>query len=337
MCRCLGPILAALLLLAIGLVGCSGFVPHAALNAATRRTLRQHEITAAQFEANLRALPTMLRRGMPLRPVEFPMHFDQELPVIRTAGPDAMPMEWLVDSGAARLVVGGVWAAKQGVQTLPANQAQATLLGVVGIEQGLMGWLPAMSLGPWRIEGYPCLVRLEQERSWLAQSHHGILGFELPWRLCRYLTLDYPAKRVVFGFGESFVRPPALRSSHCAFTVQGGVPVVVLRSGKISWESIVDTGSFNGIEINDAIAGRLGVVSLAKAVEGLTLVGLGGAIESEKASLRTVTLPQLEALGGQYEAAEVDVTLGLPSLGSYFLRDYRVTFDMEQRQLWLEW
>ena len=50
-----------------------------------------------------------------------------------------------------------------------------------------------------------------------------------------------------------------------------------------------------------------------------------------------MTLPQLEALGGQYEAAEVDVTLGLPSLGSYFLKDYRVTFDMEQGQLWLEW
>ena len=319
------------------LLGCSGFVSHARVDAASRAALREREISRATFAVNLRALPSVLQRGMPLEPVEFPMHFDQELPVIRTAGPDGMPMEWLVDSGAARLVVGGAWAAKQGVQTLAAGEAQATLLGVVGNEQGLIGWLPAMSLGPWRIEGYPCLVRLEQERSWLAQQHHGILGFELPWRLCRYLTLDYPSRRVVFGFGTSFVAPTDARCSHSPFEVRGGVPVVALRSGKISWESIVDTGSFNGIEINDAIAGRLGVISLAKAVEGLTLVGLGGAIESEKASLRTVTLPEIEALGGQYPGAEVDVTLGVPKIGSYFLKDYRVTFDMERRQLWLQW
>jgi hypothetical protein len=329
--------LALMGLCCLGLVGCGGFVNSARVSESALRELGGYQINRAEFQRRLQGLPSALKRGMPQEPVAFPMGFEEGLPVIRTAGPDAMPMDWLVDSGAARLVVGGAWAAKQKVQTLPAQQAQATLMGVVGNEQGLVGWLPAMSLGPWRIEGYPCLVRLAQERSWLEQSHHGILGFELPLRVCRYLTLDYPQRRVVFGFGESFVRPPPQRSSHCAFSVRGGVPVVILRSGKVSWESIVDTGSFNGIEINDAIAGRLGVVSLAKAVEGLTLVGLGGAIESESASLRTVTLPQLEALGGQYEAAEVDVTLGLPSLGSYFLKDYRVTFDMEQGQLWLEW
>ena len=49
-----------------------------------------------------------------------------------------------------------------------------------------------------------------------------------------------------------------------------------------------------------------------------------------------VTLPEISLAGGRYPKAEVDISPGMPRLGSFFLKDYRVTFDFQRKRLWLE-
>lgn len=121
------------------------------------------------------------------------------------------------------------------------------------------------------------------------------------------------------------------------FRLQHGVPFVTLKSGKVTWEAIVDTGSFNGVEISEDVAMRLGVHRSGTPVRGLHLLSIGGTVTSEQINLRTVRLPEVRFMGGRYTNAEVDISPGPPRVGSGFLKDYRVTFDFKKRSLWLEW
>jgi hypothetical protein len=115
------------------------------------------------------------------------------------------------------------------------------------------------------------------------------------------------------------------------------VPFIDLKAKGVKWSCIIDTGSFNGIEIDEAIAKKLGVQDQGKIVEGLILVAVGGMVSSDKARLRTVTLPEITLLGESHKQAEVDISPGIPRVGSFYLKDYRVTFDFRQKRVWLEW
>jgi len=105
---------------------------------------------------------------------------------------------------------------------------------------------------------------------------------------------------------------------------------------------MIDMGSGHLHPLNLALgeaaaAQKLGVQDQGRPVEGLFLAGVGGTISSEKAKLRTLTFDEISLAGGSYPKAEVDVSPGLPRIGSFFLKDYRVTFDFRRKRLWLEW
>ena len=88
------------------------------------------------------------------------------------------------------------------------------------------------------------------------------------------------------------------------------------------WQSIIDTGSFNGVEINEDIARKLSVQDQGRPVEGMILIAVGGTVTSDHANIRTVTLPEIKFCGGKYPQAEADISPGVPRVGSHFLKDY---------------
>jgi hypothetical protein len=242
----------------------------------------------------------------------------------------------MLDTGAARLVMGARSAAKARVPTVKAGEVQATMIGVVGTEPGLVGMLGPLTIGTWQVPSWPCFVRTFESHGQGASYPENILGFDLAARWCSFLTVDYRSRQSVFGFGLGY-RPRGPRISQAPFHLRDGVAFITLESGGVSWEAVVDTGSFNGIEIDEAIAKKLGVQDQGQVVKGLVLMAVGGAVTSDQARLRSIMLPSLKLLGARYPRARVDISPGIPRVGSGFLRDYRVTFDFQQRKLWLEW
>jgi len=322
--------------LALLVTGCHA-PRHGPVSAGTMRKLQSGMISKEEFLKRLSGMDQSIRGALPASSVTVPFILQSGTPVIEVTGPGNEPMSMLLDSGAARLVLGAQSAVKAGIPTIDARQVRSTMLGVVGQEQGLVGIVSPLSIGTWSLPAYPCFVRTFESLGEGVAYPANILGFDLPTRYCSYLTLDYRTKEATFAFRRPFRPNSKLRHSSSPIRIQQGVPFINLQAKGTKWTCIIDTGSFNGIEIDEAIAKKLGVQDQGKIVEGLILVAVGGTVTSDKARLRTVKLPEISLLGGTYKDAEVDISPGIPRVGSFFLKDYRVTFDFRAKKLWLEW
>lgn len=328
----------SLLALAVILViGCSHLNGHGPISGRTLQKLQSRSMTKADFIGQLKVIDSDIRSALPKGKVSLPLDFKAKTPVIQGSGPNDQPLSMLFDTGAARTVFSASTAIQNKVRTIHAQEAMPTMLGVVGSEQGLVGIIRPLRLGAWTLPAYPCFVRLHESFDEGIAYPSDILGFDLPARYCSQLTFDYPNQKVILSFQEHFKRRTGMHAASVPFTIKGGVPFVKVHAKGVIWTSLVDTGSFNGVEINETVAQKLGVQNQGIIVEGLTLVAVGGMIRSDKAKLRTVKLPEMTLLGGSYEQAEVDISPGPPRIGSFFLKDYRVTFDFQTHRLWLEW
>lgn len=328
--------LIASLCLLLLISGCSQTADHGPVSGRTQARL---EALAVPKEAFIRRLA--VRQTTPDWNVSIPLRLKHGVPVIQATinGPGAVPM--MVDTGASRTMIQAAMAVEKKVPVLRAEDATVEMQGVVGREKGRIGLLDPLVLGGWALNGYPCLVRTYENRSANARGAQAfpesLLGFDVALRNCKYLTLDYRTKIITFGFRESFRAPSGKRVAQTPFTVKHGVPFIKVSSGGKSWEAIVDTGSFNGIEISEDVAAILKVQDQGVVVRGLYLMAVGGTVSSAQAKLRTVKLPDLTLVGDRYKGVEVDISPGPPRVGSFFLKDYRVTFDFSRKRLWLEW
>lgn len=330
-CCCL-PLLTALLL-----TGCHHATGHSPVSPSIMRKLQARTITQDEFVKRLKGADHDIRFSLPEKAIKVPFKMESGTPVIQVAGPNDMPLSMLLDTGAARVVLGASSAVKARVPTIDARQVQARMLGVIGQESGLVGLLRPLRISSWTVPTYPCFVRTYENFGEGVSYPANILGFDLPARYCSYLTIDYPKREATFAFKDKF-RPNLFRNKTSApFQIKQGVAFIELKAKGVKWSCILDTGSFNGIEIDEAIAQKLGVQDQGKIVEGLILVAVGGTMTSDKARLRTVTLPEISLLGSSYKEAEVDISPGIPRVGSLFLKDYCVTFDFRAKRLWLEW
>ncbi len=331
-CAAVRPWLATLLVV----TGCSQPPSHAPVSARVLRKLEKRSISRADFTQRLATVDARVRSELPAQAVTLPFEFRSNTPVIKASVADGRSVAMLLDSGAARTVLSSQAALQFGVPTIRSNEAKATLLGVVGQEEGLVGMISSLRLGGWHVPAYPCFVRTFQTIGGGVLYADNILGFDLVSRYCTCLTLDYPRREVTFGFGRPFQAKsgPGVQSAPLRF--KDGVASVDLACKGVKWTCILDTGSFNGIEISEGVAKKLGVQDQGDVVKGLMLVAVGGAVTSDHVRLRTVKLPELTLLGGRYQDVEVDISPGLPRVGSFFLKDYRVTFDFRRMRVWLE-
>lgn len=315
--------------------GCQNTPQHGPVSARTLKALVRRAEPKQAFLSRLNQVDRGIRAALPTAPVHVPWALQTHPPVILVRSGKARPLRLMLDTGAARMVMGAESAAKLALPTVNANEVQATMIGVVGKETGLVGMAGPLGIGDWQIPAYPCFVRTYHTSGHNDAYPDNILGVDLPARYCRYLTLDYLNQEAVFGFGQGY-RPRSHQCSSVPFFMKEGVIFIELQSGKVKWQAILDSGSFNGIEISEAIARRLDVQDQGQVVQDLVLIAVGGTMSSKDAKLRRLKLPYVQMLGERYETPEVDISPGLPRVGSKFLRDYRVTLDFDQRRVWLE-
>lgn len=328
--------LTAALLAPFFLGACSQLADHGPISAGTLAQMEQQVLTKDQFCDRMeRPSPP------PAEAVTLPLRMVAGVPVLKALinghGEEAM----MLDTGASRSMIQANTAVKKRVPVLPAEDATVELQGVVGKEQSRIGLLDPLVLGNWALNGYPCLVRTYENRLHGMRGAdsfpESLLGFDVAANRCSYLTVDYRGEQVTFGFRTAYEPILRHRAGSAPFRMDRGVPFITLQSGKEKWEAIVDTGSFNGLEISEEVAKRLGVQDQGEVVRGLYLMAVGGTVNSAQVNLRKVKLPAVAFLGETYRDAEVDIAPGMPRVGSYFLKDYRVTFDFKQKKLWLEW
>ena len=315
------------------LTQCVEKADHRPVSAGTLAKLDTQVVSKAQFMEMLKH-----HGPRPTAPVAVPMDLLARLPIVDVQiGPKGkVPM--MLDTGASRTMIQASLAVKKKLPILNPTEMTVEMKGVVGSEQGRIGLLDPLTVGTWSVHDYPCFVRTYQSQMlYLADFPESLLGFDLAHENCTYLTLDYPRNRAVFGFGQNYTARPGARTSKTPFIVKKGVPFITVKSGGVSWEALVDSGSFNGIEINEEIAARLKLQNQGQKIEGLYLLSIGGTVTSSEANMRTVKLKDLNVFSGTYRDAEVDISPGIPRIGSFFLKDYRVTFDFKRKLLWLEW
>ncbi|MBL9129653.1 MAG: aspartyl protease family protein [Verrucomicrobiaceae bacterium] len=248
--------------------------------------------------------------------------------------------ELMLDTGATVTVLDAGFAVRNRIATVP--DVHPEMFGVMGKESGMGGIIESLQIDRWSVANLPCVIRLQRSSSGFGFTKDdfaiSVLGFHLFQKHCSYLTLDYPARMVEFGFSGSFAGPTRRHSAKSTFRMVHGVPMARVSAGKASWEAIVDTGSCFGIEIDQKLAQRLGQGTGGTKVEGdFLMVGVGGVVTPKEAGVRVITVPRVSTLGSSFQNAQLDVMPGPARIGSFFLKDYRVTFDFRRQLIWLEW
>lgn len=333
--------LRAALLFTILLSGCGvGNVQHASVSARTLTRLEEQAVTADDAETMLRGERLATSSSPATDVLRVPMIRDHAgLPMIEAQLNDHTT-EVLFDSGATVTVLDAELALDSETATVPDVKPQ--MLGVMGNEGGMGGIIERLGIESWTVANLPCIIRLQRSSAGFRflrnQFAISVLGFDVAHKHCSYLTLDYPKGVFEFGFKKSFSGPTSGHRAKGSFQIKNGVPMARVRSGTVTWEAIVDTGSSFGIEIDQKTAQRLGQATGGEVIASdFVMVGVGGAVTAQQAGLRVIKVPELAALGSTFKDARIDVMPGPARIGSFFLQDYRVTFDFRRRVIWLEW
>jgi predicted aspartyl protease len=251
------------------------------------------------------------------------------------------PVGMMLDTGSQRTVLDGAVAAENEVKVLDFDTTQFMLAGVVGKEKAMVGLLSPLTIASASISQYPCLIRTHQNAAhiglfWREKIDLNLLGFDLPLRLCSHLTVDYPRGEIVFGFRQTF-QPASRNCVSEPLVIHNALPHVRLRVGDVEWLALVDTGSSFGVEVDRHLGARLGIDRNAREIRGgLINAAIGGTVDPKSAGVKLAEVDALQGLGPVHRDAEVAISPGTPRVGSYFLKDYRVTFDLRRKLLWLE-
>lgn len=305
------------------------------LVALNKRSLGKMELARV-----LAAKGVRISRTPPAAEMRMPFRMINGVPRIECRVNDRKSIPFIFDTGASHSMLNAADAVKLKVLTLRADAGAVPMVGVIGKEQGRFGMIETLALGDWRVRGYPCVVRTHQNGIQTGAATRffqpNLLGFDLAAEACSYLTVDYLKRELVYGFGGVFSPPTGPRVAKAPFKLVMGGPVTRVSIDDQQWDALIDTGSFNGIEVGTRLAERLGIQQRSKPVEGLAVFGVGGTMSSSEAGLRVATVPQLQACGMSHREVEVDIAPGPARIGSFFLKDYRMTIDLRRKVIWLE-
>lgn len=277
--------------------------------------------------------------------VTVPLAVNSIIPTLRCwLNGSKKPTPLMFDSGAQVSLIDADTAVRNGIGIIDPRTTNITVMGVMGKEKMLAGIFSPIDFGGTKLSRQLCLVRMNRnETRWMGplmkeQVSMDLLGFDMVRQWCRYVTIDYPAHKLTFGFKEDFHPPkPGPRAWSMPLIMEGGLPNVVLESRGIRWLSLVDTGSAFGVEIDESLAAELDLLKSAKLVDpGLLNTAIGGMAEATDAGVKIATLKKLEGLGPTHRDAEIAISPGGARVGSYFFKDYKLTMDLRRQLLWLE-
>ena len=303
----------------------------------------------AGLQANSRALTTreVDRGGINIQativadgPVSLPMSFRDGVPLVPVRINGNAQVHVAVDTGSQGCVLEARTALAHRVTVLDHKDASMTLGGTTGDEQAWIGLPDEVAIGSWVLKQFPFFVRTHETRVRLGLWDNrdisvDLIGMNAILKSCRYLTLDFPAKRVVFGIDRNF-DPPSLDAAwNAPLLMQNGLPYVQLHTDGQSWTALVDSG-FNGLlDMDKATAERLRLLEKARPTNAFR-IGLGAPAKGEASQFGFVSLSKLDSLGPRMVNIPTLIVPKRSKIGCVMLRPFRVTFDFTRGLLWLE-
>lgn len=253
------------------------------------------------------------------------------------------PVALMFDTGAQISLIDAETALHSRVGVVDPRTTNITVMGVMGKEKMLAGLFSPLDFGQSQLTRQLCLIRTHQNQArWMGplmkeKVSMDLLGFDVVRQWCRYVTVDYRAHTMTFGFKSDFAPPAGPRVWKVPLVLEGGLPTVVLESGGIRWLALVDTGSAFGVEIDESLAAELDVMRNARLVDpGMVNTAIGGMADVNTAGIKVTTLKSLNGLGPVHKDAEIAISPGGARVGSFFFKDYRLTLDLKRQLLWLE-
>ena len=206
-----------------------------------------------------------------------------------------------------------------------------------------MGLPGRVEIGDWHWEGMPCLVRTKRTdisgRGSVGERRFAInvLGMDMLRRMCSYVTLDYPAAKVVFGFREVFQPRAGDKTWRAPMETRSGLPLVRVGDGRSEWRAVVDTGSSCCAEISNDVAQFCGRELLEGAERSpVVRVGVGVPRPGGGAGISATHVRSLELLGPRLLNVPALLVPDCSKIGSGLLRPFRATLDFKRSVLWLE-
>lgn len=327
------------------LAGCTG-EPRAASHPVSPRTMGKLEAASASLD-ELEVKRTgsgFLVRGTwgSAAEVEVPMEWVSDLPHVR-ARVNGRDVSFILDTGSQGTVLEADTALACRVRTANKAAGSFAISGISGSETALMGVPDRIEIGSWHWEGMPCLVRTNQSEisaPWFIGSQRfaiNVLGMDVLRRMCSYVTLDYPAKKVVFGFRNMFQPVAGDKAWRAPLETKDRLSYVRVGDGRREWRAVVDTGSTCCLEINHKTAESCAreLVQRAEATP-VVRVGVGTQRSASDGGAGTAHVRSLELLGPRLLNVPALLVPDCSKIGSGLLRPFRVTLDFRRSALWLE-
>ena len=310
-----------------------------AISAALERELKTRSISSEQFGITF----TPTGQSMQLfvaqvghAPVTVPMvRGIVGLPAVDVSLSKDTTIRMVLDTGAQMSVVEAKRAAQGKAHVFASEKRPFRVVGVGGEELAWLARFDKVRIGPMALRRFIAVLRRSKTSVRFAGVPVGGLEVNLlgspTFSGFNHVTMDYPAKRVVFSAAVDF--EPKDGARRVPMVVREGLFYIPLRVGKRTVPAMVDTGAKDEIFLNRDLVKKWGMDALAEKGGTYKAAGIGG-----ETSGKQFTLP-LAFIGDEpVRDATVDTAEGLwtARIGTELLARWRVTFDFRRRVMWLE-
>jgi predicted aspartyl protease len=273
---------------------------------------------------------------VPLLAPDFYRSAQPVLVALINGGP---PLPLVLDTGAPVNLVHVSAARANQVRIADPQKMGDVYHGLNGTEQTCYGMIDRLSIGSLRFRNVLTAVRTRLYlRKFLGvvpvfRWEGNSVGMTTLTRFS-YLTIHYRRGEARFAAREFFSDTNNPSACRVPFRLEAMQILAELRvNGSEPLNAMIDTGSDAGLMLSDSLVSQLGLAECAAKGKTGRYVGLGGEMTTH-----AFVLPAIELGGTTFtNVPAVSVPVDYPvSLGSGFLKQYKVTFDFRRKMLWLE-
>ena len=326
-----------LLTVAALLSGCA--VRSTGISAALERELKTRSISSEQF--GITFTPTgqsmqLFSAEVGREPITVPMvRGIVGLPAVDVTLNKSAPVRMILDTGAQMSVVEAKRAALGKAHVFASEKRPFRVVGVGGEELAWLARFDKVRIGSLALKRFIAVLRRSTTSVRFAGVPLGGLEVNLlgspTFSSFNHVTMDYPAKNVVFSAAADF--EPQRGARRVPMVVRDGLFYVPLRVGRKMIPAMVDTGAKDQIFINRELVKKWGLDDLA--VKGTTFraAGIGGETSGMQFPLPLVFIGDEPVRDAIIDTAE---GLWTARIGSELLARWRVTFDFRRGVMWLE-
>ena len=319
------------------LSGCA--VRSTGISEALERELKTRSISSEQF--GITFTPTgqsmqLFSAEVNREPITVPMvRGIVGLPAVDVALNKAAPIRMILDTGAQMSVVEAKRAAQAKAHVFASEKRPFRVVGVGGEELAWLARFDKVRIGPMALKRFIAVLR--RSKTSIRFAGLPLAGLEVnllgspTFSGFNHVTMDYPAKSVVFSAATDF--EPKRGARRVPMVVRDGLFYIPLRVGKNMVPAMVDTGAKDEIFINRDLVKKWGMDALAVKGKTYRAAGIGG-----ETSGMQFPLPLVFIGDEPVRDATVDTAEGLwtARIGTELLARWRVTFDFRRRVMWLE-